>query len=669
MTTKLLANPGNLAQTLPPSSKSNYGPLPLPSKFFNSQSQSPPQILCSCNRFLRPLRASPVHDDDKPPPLSLSPSPPSSSSSTTTTTTMTTNDDDDESILKQQQEEEAREAISEILQEFGASKEDSVDIALRSPKYLAMLIDSVRDLDDISLWNPWTRKKKKEQSIGIGCQQQQQQQQQQLRPEENEEEEQDPHPLPPPPVSLKEKVYYMAKEKGDKGMLPFLESLGLTLPSATLLARYLSAHTLPHLIHKVKYVKAMFFSNSDDEVCIGKKAREMMMNLSIPIDEDVQQTLSFFEKIEARRGGLDMLGSGDASFRYLIESFPRILLLSLESHMKPMVKFLEDIGVPRGCTRNILILFPPIIFYNIENDIKLRIQAFEKVSAGNKDFGRLLLKYPWILSTGIQENYKEIISFFVMEKVPKVCVDLAIKSWPLLLGCSIRKLKMMVGQFGELGIRNKKLCQVIATSPQLLLRKPQEFLQVVVFLRDLGLDEEAIGGVLGRCPQIFASSMDKTLKKKLDFLTTIGVSKGHLCRVIRKYPELFVCDVERTLVPRLKYLMKTGLSNRDIAFMVNGFSPLLGYSIEQVLRPKLEFLVNTMGKPLKDVVDYPRYFSYSLERKIKPRYWVLKGRNVECSLKDMLGKNDEEFAADYMGFGRMLVDTTDVREKCHLKDG
>ena len=115
--------------------------------------------------------------------------------------------------------------------------------------------------------------------------------------------------------------------------------------------------------------------------------------------------------------------------------------------------------------------------------------------------------------------------------------------------------------------------------------------------------------------------------------------------------------------------MKTGLSIRDIAFMVNGFSPLLGYSIEQVLRPKLEFLVNTMGKPLKDVVDYPRYFSYSLERKIKPRYWVLKGRNVECSLKDMLGKNDEEFAADYMGFGRMLVDTKDDREKCNLKDG
>ncbi|XP_028090547.1 transcription termination factor MTERF4, chloroplastic [Camellia sinensis] len=555
-------------------------------------------------------------------------------------------DDDDDgahkscssSTLKDEEDGEdgdAREAVSEILQEFGASKEDSIHIAMRSPKYLAMLVESVRDLDDLSLWNSWSRRRRRNDDENIGK-------------EKEEEEEEEEKSL----LSLKEKVYYMGMEKGDKGMLPFLESLGMTLPSATHLARYLSSQTLPNLIHKVKYVKEMFFSNSDDKGLIGKNARRMMMYLSISVDEDVQQTLSFFEKIEARRGGLDVLGSQDASFRYLIESFPRLLLLSLESHMKPLVEFLEDIGVPRGCMRNILLLFPPIFFYDIEKDIKPRIQAFQKVDAGNKDFGRMLLKYPWILSTGIQENYEEILSFFDMEKVPKVSIDLAIKSWPLLLGCSIGKLNLMVQQFGELGVRNKKLGQVIATSPQLLLRKPQEFLQVVSFLKDLGLDEETIGSVLGRCPEIFATSIERTLNKKLDFFSTIGISKSHLPRVIRKYPELFVCDVDRTLLPRMTYLMKTGLSQRDVAFMVRRFSPLLGYSIEEVLRPKLEFLVNTMEKPLKEVVDYPRYFSYSLERKIKPRYWVLKGRSMEeCSLKDMLGKNDEEFAAELMGVG------------------
>ncbi|KAF7135240.1 hypothetical protein RHSIM_Rhsim08G0251500 [Rhododendron simsii] len=589
----------NLSVVPPSSSKINLA-------LWYKSSCSPPKInilLCCCN-----------HNNHLPP-LPLEPN---------------GVDSQDSCTLKQEEEEEeeataaAREAISEILQEFGASKEDSIDIALRSPKYLAMLLDSVRELDDLSLWDSLTRR--------TGSQ----------------EEESSP-------LSLKDKVYYMAKEKADKGKIPFLESLGLGLPSATHLARRLSSQTLPNLITKVKYVKEMFFSNSDDGGLIGKKARRMMMYLSIPIDEEVEQTLSFFEKVEARRGGLDMLGSRDATFRYLIESFPRLLLLSLEYHMKPMVNFLESIGVPRGCSRSILIVFPPILFSDIEKDIKPSIQAFKKVGAGIEDFAGMLLNYPWILSRSIQENYEEIRFFFEREKVPKVSVDLAIKSWPLLLGCSVSKLKVMVEQFGELGVRNKKLGRVITRSPQLLLRKPQEVLQVVSFLKDLGHEEETIGSLIGRRPDIFAASIEKTLKKKLDFLATVGVSESHLPRVIRKYPGLFVCAVDRAMLPRMKYLLEIGLSERDVAFMVRRFSPLLGYDIDTVLRPKVEFLVNVMGKPLKNVVEYPRYFSYSLKKKIKPRYWLLKRRKVECSLKDMLGKNDEEFSSEFLDVERMLA--------------
>lgn len=73
-----------------------------------------------------------------------------------------------------------------------------------------------------------------------------------------------------------------------------------------------------------------------------------------------------------------MLGFEDASFRYLVESFPRLLLLSPESHMKALVKFLENIGVSSGHVRNVLLLFPPVIFCNAEV-IKARIKAFKEV--------------------------------------------------------------------------------------------------------------------------------------------------------------------------------------------------------------------------------------------------------------------------------------------------
>ncbi|KAL5554187.1 hypothetical protein UlMin_041588 [Ulmus minor] len=508
----------------------------------------------------------------------------------------------------------AQEALSQFLQEFGVSEHDSAFISRNSPRYLKMLVDGVRELDELKLLSSWRTEGKELKGFS-------------------------------------EKVRYMAKAKGDNGKVAFMESVvGLSLSSAMNVARYLSAETLPGLIDKVKYMKEILFSDSNDGGFLGKNARRMMMHLSIPVDEDIQQTLSFFEKIEARRGGLDMLGSNEISLCYLVESFPRILLLPLDSHVSALVELLEDFGICGEFIRYILLLFPPIMFYDIEV-IKNRVIFFKKLGVEKKGIGKLLRKYPWILSTSIQENYKDVVAFFDKEKVPKSGVDRAIRSWPHVLGCSTTKLKLMVEEIGKLGVRNKRLDQVICKSPQILLRRPQEFIQVVSFLEDLGFDRETIGNTLGRCPEIFATSIDKTLKRKFEFLSATGVSEVHFPRVIRKYPELLVSDVGRTLLPRLKYLKDMGLSKKDIAFMVRRFSPLLGYSIDEVLRPKLDFLINTMERPITDVVEYPRFLSYSLEKKIKLRFQVLKERNIKCSLEEMLGKNDEEFAADFVDVG------------------
>ncbi|XP_072995924.1 uncharacterized protein [Typha latifolia] len=529
--------------------------------------------------------------------------------------------------------DEAREAVEGLLLEFGASEEDSISIAMDSPRYVEMLVANVRELDEYRLWGSW--------SSGMG-----------------EEGKVDFYVL-----DFKKKVYYMAKSKGDKGMLPFLESIGLKFSSATLIATYLASETLPELIDKVRFMREMLFSSSGNEVLIGRNAKRMMIQLSIPADEDIQSTLSFFEKMEARHGGLRMLGYGDASFPYLIESFPKLLLRSKENHLKPLVSFLELVGVPVAKISSILLSFPPIFFYDVEKDIKPRMHALGKVGVEDKDIARMLLKYPWILSTSIQENYAEIVAFFKGEKISKSNVDIAIKSWPHMLGCSTRKMKTFLEQLNGLGVTKKMLVPVITSSPQLLLRKPNEFLEVVSFMEEMGFDRITIGRILCRCPEIFAANVDSTLRKKVEFLTDFGISRGHLPRIIRKYPELLLLDIHNTLLPRMEYLVGVGLSKREVCSMIYRFSPLLGYSIKVVLKPKIEFLLSNMGKPLKEIVEYPRYFSYSLDKKIKPRFWVLKNRNIECGLKDMLAKNDDGFAEEYMGMGKLLVVSTPIKRK------
>ena len=62
--------------------------------------------------------------------------------------------------------------------------------------------------------------------------------------------------------------------------------------------------------------------------------------------------------------------------------------------------------------------------------------------------------------------------------MPKASVDRAIISWPHLLGCSSSKIKLIVEEIGKLGVKNNKLGTVISKSPQILLRKPQEFVEV-----------------------------------------------------------------------------------------------------------------------------------------------------------------------------------------------
>ena len=66
----------------------------------------------------------------------------------------------------------------------------------------------------------------------------------------------------------------------------------------------------------------------------------------------------------------------------------------------------------------------------------------------------------------------------------------------------------------------------------------------------MGFDKETMGRILARCPEIFAASINKTLDRKIEFLSGVGVSETYLPGVIRKYPELLVSDTKRTLLHR-----------------------------------------------------------------------------------------------------------------------
>jgi mTERF domain-containing protein, mitochondrial len=81
----------------------------------------------------------------------------------------------------------------------------------------------------------------------------------------------------------------------------------------------------------------------------------------------------------------------------------------------------------------------------------------------------------------------------------------------------------------------------------------------------MGFDKKAVGKILCRSPEIFASNLNSTLKRKINFLIDFGASKHHLPRIIKKYPEFLLLDINHTLLPRydckMQYLVLQNLVN------------------------------------------------------------------------------------------------------------
>ncbi|XP_028084629.1 transcription termination factor MTERF2, chloroplastic-like [Camellia sinensis] len=76
--------------------------------------------------------------------------------------------------------------------------------------------------------------------------------------------------------------------------------------------------------------------------------------------------------------------------------------------------------------------------------------------------------------------------------------------------------------------------------------------------------------------------------------------------------------------------------------MIADFPMLLRYNID-VLRPKYRYLRRIMVRPLKDLIEFPRFFSYSLDGRIMPRHKILAENRINFKLRYMLPGTDEEF--------------------------
>jgi hypothetical protein len=249
--------------------------------------------------------------------------------------------------------------------------------------------------------------------------------------------------------------------------------------------------------------------------------------------------------------------------------------------------------------------------------------------------------------------------FFVTLGFAKQDVGRLVRKNPdFLLDGSGKMLFTVVIMMLKAGSGKKELFDLFVNFPDVSLEKFTSNLQRgMLFLAEIGLNNEAInkfivshGSMLGSAP----------LKKPNSILTHLNAGKKRVRRIILEDPELLMnytlgsklsklpkCDPfedsfnEKTkflksigfvegsedmkkafkafrgkgdeLQDRYNFLVSAGLDPKDVVQMIKVAPQILNQKIH-VLESKLSFLVNDSGYPLSDLVVFPAFLSFTIER-------------------------------------------------------
>ncbi|GJR95844.1 transcription termination factor MTERF2, chloroplastic, partial [Tanacetum coccineum] len=216
---------------------------------------------------------------------------------------------------------------------------------------------------------------------------------------------------------------------------------------------------------------------------------------------------------------------------------------------------------------------------------------------------------------------------------------------PQLMGCSIEeRWKPLVKYLYYLGISRDGMRRILTVKPMVFcFDLESNIVQKVQFFRDIGVQEKGIASMLVKFPSLLTYSLYKKIRPVVIFLLTkAGVSRTDIGKVVGLGPELLGCSISKKLEPNVKYFLSLGIDLKTLGKMISDFPMLLRYNID-ILRPKYRYLRRTMVRPLNDILEFPRFFSYSLEERIIPRHKILMDNRVNFKLRYMLSSTNDEF--------------------------
>ena len=140
----------------------------------------------------------------------------------------------------------------------------------------------------------------------------------------------------------------------------------------------------------------------------------------------------------------------------------------------------------------------------------------------------------------------------------------------------------------------------------------------------LRLDDTSLNRTILRMPKLLSYSIPNKIEPTLDWLQQrLDLDDVALSKMILLNPSILGNSISDNMEIKLEWLKQNlSLTDVELSEMIQKQPALFGYNIPNNLEPTLDFYINALGSK-SDAITYvrqkPKSFSYSLEKRLKPR--------------------------------------------------
>ncbi|XP_058734327.1 transcription termination factor MTERF4, chloroplastic [Vicia villosa] len=353
-------------------------------------------------------------------------------------------------------------------------------------------------------------------------------------------------------------------------------------------------------------------------VDVMRERVEFLQKLGLTIDDINQYPLmlgcSVRKNVIPVLGYLEKIGISRSKLGEFVKSYPQVLHASVIVELAPVIKFLRGLDVEKDDIGFVLQKYPELLGFKLEGTMSTSVAYLVSIGVNPRDIGPMVTQYPYLLGMRVGTMIKPLVDYLVNLGLPKKILARMLEKRAYILGYDLEEtVKCNVDCLISFGVRKECLPSIIAQYPQII-----------------GLPLKA-----------------KLSSQQYFFSLKVKIDPEGFARVVEKMPQV-VSLHQNVIMKPVEFLLGRAIPLQDVASMVVKCPQLVALRVE-LMKNSFFFFKSEMGRSVKELVEFPEYFTYSLESRIKPRYLRLKSKGINCSLNWMLNCSDQRFEERLQG--------------------